>query len=358
MSEASFANNRVVSRATRSAPLLAFVLRDPRLHQFLNKCSRQWLIRGELDSPFGCGEALKFVLKRFDNRGSGEQTAVVRKRGEPHQHSFVLERRNPIADGLGSLAVAQRTESPRESCSRCCGRVPERRQGIHQRFSERRCLSPQTLRLPDFTFFMRGKCYENFRLKSMLRATCGALDMDCWRKQGESTRNSVSARDGDIVHLSDCRVRRIHGHVNCAAPKVLSCEPPSGFMFEEGPVPARTVAVPVNPGRHCANPFWSTVTPGLMFPTHKPRFEPTHHVTSWLVSCTGDGGLLKAPVATNETWPLEKFRASAAAGFRVTDCNWRLLPHPAIPSVIRGRQERVGESRNGSWQPPFKESFS
>jgi hypothetical protein len=92
-----------VSRATRSAPFLAFVLRDPRLHKFLNKCSRQWLVRGEVDGPFGCGEALKFVLKRFDNRGSGEQTAVVRKRGEPHQHSFVLERRNPIADGLGSL---------------------------------------------------------------------------------------------------------------------------------------------------------------------------------------------------------------------------------------------------------------
>ncbi len=78
-------------RATRSAPFLAFVLRDPRLHQFLNKCSRQWLVRGEVDGPFGCGEALKFVLKRFDNRGSGEQTAVVRKRCEPHQHSFVLD---------------------------------------------------------------------------------------------------------------------------------------------------------------------------------------------------------------------------------------------------------------------------
>jgi len=92
-----------LSRATRSAPFLAFVLRDSRLHQFLNKCSRQWLIRGELDGPFRCIEALKFVLERCDNRRSGEQTTVVRKRGEPHQHSFVLERRNPIADGLGSL---------------------------------------------------------------------------------------------------------------------------------------------------------------------------------------------------------------------------------------------------------------
>ena len=92
-----------VSRATRSAPFLAFVLRDPRLHQFLNKRRRQWLVRGEVDGPFGCGEALKFVLERLDHGRTRKQTAVLRKRGEPHQHSFVLERRHPIADGLGSL---------------------------------------------------------------------------------------------------------------------------------------------------------------------------------------------------------------------------------------------------------------
>src|SRR5207245_2263842 len=92
-----------VPRATRSGPFLAFVLRDPRLHQFLNKCSRQWLVRGEVDGPFGCGEALKFVLERLDHGRSREQTAMVRKRGEPHQRSFVLECRYPVADGLGSL---------------------------------------------------------------------------------------------------------------------------------------------------------------------------------------------------------------------------------------------------------------
>src|SRR5216684_6121374 len=90
-------------RATRSAPFLAFVLRDPRLHQFLNKCSRQWLVRGEVDGPFGFGEALKFVLERLDHGRSREQTAMVRKRGEPHQRSLVLERRYPVADDLGSL---------------------------------------------------------------------------------------------------------------------------------------------------------------------------------------------------------------------------------------------------------------
>src|SRR5438876_22045 len=92
-----------VSRATRLAPFLAFVLRDPHPHHFVNKGSRQWLVCGEVDGPFGYGEALKLALKRFDNRGGGEKATVVRKRGEPHQHSFVLERRNPIADGLGSL---------------------------------------------------------------------------------------------------------------------------------------------------------------------------------------------------------------------------------------------------------------
>jgi hypothetical protein len=73
-----------------------------------------------------------------------------------------------------------------------------------------------------------------------------------------------------------------------------------------------------------------------MFPTHMPLFDPVHQVTSLLVSCTGDGGLLKAPVAVNGTWPLGKFRASANAGFSFTDCNWRLLPHPTIPSAMMG----------------------
>src|SRR5450631_4726206 len=84
-------------------PLLAFVLGDPRLHKFLNECSRQWLVRGEVDSSFGGREALKFILEGFDNRGRREQTAVVRKRGEPHEHSFAFERGNPIADGFGGL---------------------------------------------------------------------------------------------------------------------------------------------------------------------------------------------------------------------------------------------------------------
>src|SRR6266851_3624555 len=94
---------RFQGNLVRSAPFLVFDLGDPRLYHFLDKRSRQRLVRGELDGPFGCGEALEFVLECLNHRGSREQTAMVRERGEPHQHSFVLERRNPIADGLGSL---------------------------------------------------------------------------------------------------------------------------------------------------------------------------------------------------------------------------------------------------------------
>ena len=41
---------------------LALDLRDSRFHQFLNKRSWERLVRGEVDGPFGCGEALKFVI--------------------------------------------------------------------------------------------------------------------------------------------------------------------------------------------------------------------------------------------------------------------------------------------------------
>src|SRR5258707_11381397 len=99
-------SGRVMNRfqGNALALFLAFDLRDPRLHHFLNKRSRQWLVGGELDGPFGFGEALKFALELLDHRRSREQTAVVRKCGEPHEHSFVLERRHPIADDLCSLA--------------------------------------------------------------------------------------------------------------------------------------------------------------------------------------------------------------------------------------------------------------
>jgi hypothetical protein len=158
-------------------------------------------------------------------------------------------------------------------------------------------------------------------------------------------RKSATSRLREMIFAQKSKGQ---GHVKCAAPKILSCEPPSGFIMEEDSAPARIVTVPANPGTHCAKPFWSTVMPGFMFPTHMPLLDPAHHVTSLLVSFRGDGFLLKVPVAVNETWPLGKFCASADAGLSVTDCNWRLLPHPTIPSVMRGNK---GKIQNGSWRP-------
>src|SRR6266436_6014732 len=82
---------------------LTFVLRHALPHKFLDKSNWEGLVRGEVDGAFGGGEALKFVLEGLDHRRGREQTAVVRKRGEPHQHSVVLERRNPVADRLGGF---------------------------------------------------------------------------------------------------------------------------------------------------------------------------------------------------------------------------------------------------------------
>jgi hypothetical protein len=86
-----------------SAPFPAFALRHPHLYQFLNECNWQWLVYGEVDCSSRCREALQFVLKRLDHRCSWEQAAMVRKSGEPYQHSFALECRNPVADGLSSF---------------------------------------------------------------------------------------------------------------------------------------------------------------------------------------------------------------------------------------------------------------
>ena len=82
---------------------LTFVLRHALPHKFLDKSKWEGLVRGEVDGAFGGGEALKFVLEGLDHRRGREQTAVVRKRGEPHERSFVVEGGDPIADGLGGL---------------------------------------------------------------------------------------------------------------------------------------------------------------------------------------------------------------------------------------------------------------
>src|ERR1700751_5827892 len=43
--------------APPARPFLAFVLLDPRLNQFLNKCTRQWPVLMEADGPLGRGRS-------------------------------------------------------------------------------------------------------------------------------------------------------------------------------------------------------------------------------------------------------------------------------------------------------------
>jgi hypothetical protein len=170
-----------------------------------------------MDRPFGCGKAPKFVLKRFDNRCSGEQAAVVRKRREPNQYPFVLERRNSIADCLGSLRSppAQRTESPHASCSRQRGRVPGHLQDIHQRFWERRCLSPQGCDC-QISLFSCRQCYKNCHFNSMPWTTvhtslsCGAEGC------------AGQAREAKVARLiTSCEKRSISSicGLNCSSSK-------------------------------------------------------------------------------------------------------------------------------------------
>jgi hypothetical protein len=84
--------------------LLSVFLCNPGLDQFFHQGSRQRLVYCETDSPFGCQQALQLFLELLDHGlAHGEETAVVRKGGVPHQHSFVLENRNSVTDDLGSL---------------------------------------------------------------------------------------------------------------------------------------------------------------------------------------------------------------------------------------------------------------
>jgi len=76
-----------------------------------------------------------------------------------------------------------------------------------------------------------------------------------------------------------------------------------------GEAPARMYPDPCVVALHCAMPFWSTVAKGATLPIQAvgvalgaPVNSPTHQVTSLLLSVTGDGGLLKVPVAVNCAW--------------------------------------------------------
>src|SRR5215469_7405894 len=127
---------------------------------------------------------------------------------------------------------------------------------------------------------------------------------------------------------------------------MVICEPLSGII-EGVAFPAMTIHVLGRLfgafAKQLATPFWSTVAPTAIFPGHAPAARPTHHVTSCLVSCCGEGGLLKVPVAVNWTCPLGKFCALATAGITLTDCNVRELPQASVASI------RVRRSGNRSW---------
>jgi hypothetical protein len=167
-----------LQRTSRSAPFLAFVLRDPRLHQFLHKCSRQWLVRREVDGPFGCGEALKLALERLYHGRSREQTTVVRKRGEPHQRSIVFECRYPAADGFGSLRWHSGPNRSTNLVQSASGKLRD----ASKVFVDGAPLPlAAELRFPDFTFFMREMLREapiqvhaSTRRGAARRSYCGA----------------------------------------------------------------------------------------------------------------------------------------------------------------------------------------
>lgn len=159
---------------------------------------------------------------------------------------------------------------------------------------------------------------------------------------GLRLRKSVTSRLREMIFPKKSKGQ---GHVNCAAPKILSCEPPSGFIMEEDSAPARIVTVPANPGTHCAKPFWSTVMPGFMFPKAHAAARsraPRHIFTSkflrrWFLAESAGSG--ERDLAAGEVlW-------SADAGLSVTDCNWRLLP-----------QGGAGKILSGSWQPSHSRS--
>lgn len=101
LTPAAKAEARRYKEVAASLPLLVFDLFYSGLYESFDECGWHRLIYREVDRTLRRGEALEFVLERFDNRRSGKQTAVVREGSEPHQHATVLKRRNPVTDYLG-----------------------------------------------------------------------------------------------------------------------------------------------------------------------------------------------------------------------------------------------------------------
>jgi len=83
---------------------LTLDLREPCLHYFPNKRCGKRLVDGKVDGPFGGEKLTKLMFKHSDDRSCGEQTAMVRKPGEPHENAcFVFECGNAIANCLDCI---------------------------------------------------------------------------------------------------------------------------------------------------------------------------------------------------------------------------------------------------------------
>src|SRR5260370_14650327 len=122
--------------AIRLATLFGFDLPNACFDQLLDKTRRDRFVHGEMDRPPALGEALKITLKRLDHGGGREQAAVIRKRGEPHQHLFIFERGNPVADGLGSRARERRPNGGSNLPQHAAGGLRDaRRVFVHQFWS-------------------------------------------------------------------------------------------------------------------------------------------------------------------------------------------------------------------------------
>jgi hypothetical protein len=122
-----------------------------------------------------------------------------------------------------------------------------------------------------------------------------------------------------------------YGQVKVAV-AVMAVDMAPGLEVEFVDAWAATVTVPVC--MHCAMPFWLMVAMFISETLQPPENGAIK------VTCAGEGGLLKVPMAVNCTWPIAKFIPLAAAGARVMDISMRswfiimllLAPHPASAS--------------------------
>jgi hypothetical protein len=128
--------------------------------------------------------------------------------------------------------------------------------------------------------------------------------------------------------------------VNWAVPVTRPQPPPQAVIaLQVSPLAfwtkAQTIYVPLPPEAHSAKPAFETVTAVVALPSkeHAPQVAVS--------GVTGDGGVLKYPIAVNWYAPLAG--AVADVGLRVTDWAVRVAAVPqarAIAARVRSRKER------------------